>query len=269
MAPNTTKPNILVIAGHDPCGGAGIHADIEAIQALGGHCATLITGLTVQNTQNVFGFDMVPAHLFQQQADALLDDMTFDAVKIGMTGNVAHITIIASVLDALRVNNPHLPVVLDPVLAAEAGGALSGESVPEAINRLLMPRSQLATPNLPEAQQLAKQQDLGDCARALLTHGAEHVLITGTHADTEHVTNHLFHSAGRHEWHWPRLPYQYHGSGCTLASACAALLAHGIPITDALTQAQAYVHLALSKAWKCGKGQHVPRREKIDTHHDD
>ncbi|HBC17875.1 MAG TPA: hydroxymethylpyrimidine/phosphomethylpyrimidine kinase, partial [Alcanivorax sp.] len=119
------KTNILVIAGHDPSGGAGIHADIEAIRALGGFASTLITGLTVQNSQNVRGFRLTDVDLLRQQAATLLEDYDYQAVKIGMTGSVAIIDFIAELLQQL----PGVPVVLDPVLAAEAGGSLASESL--------------------------------------------------------------------------------------------------------------------------------------------
>ncbi|MCB1836567.1 MAG: hydroxymethylpyrimidine/phosphomethylpyrimidine kinase, partial [Alcanivoracaceae bacterium] len=150
------KPNVLVIAGHDPSGGAGIHADIEAIHALGGLASTLITGLTVQNSINVRSFALTDVALLRQQADALLDDYQFSAVKIGMTGSPAIIRFIGEVLDRL----PGVPVVLDPVLAAEAGGSLGEASVPEALLQELFPRSVLVTPNLPEAQALTGEQDV-------------------------------------------------------------------------------------------------------------
>jgi hydroxymethylpyrimidine/phosphomethylpyrimidine kinase len=250
------KPNILVIAGHDPCGGAGIHADIEAIHSLGGLPATLITGLTVQNTRNVRGFELTGVELLERQAEALLDDMRFAAIKIGMTGSPAIIRFIARLLDQL----PGVPVILDPVLAAEAGGSLGEPSVPEALLEWLFPRASLVTPNLPEAEQLAQTSGVTACGHTLLEHGCPAVLITGTHDSTEAVHNHLFHPGGQRQWSWPRLPGSFHGSGCTLASACAALIGHGLPTEEALTQAQDYVHRTLQKAWQAGRGQLIPDR---------
>lgn len=250
------KPNILIIAGHDPSGGAGIHADIEAVHSLGGFAATLITGLTVQNSQNVYGFQLTDLALLEQQAEALLEDMTFSAVKIGMTGSPAMIGFISRLLDRL----PGVPVVLDPVLAAEAGGSLSGDSVPEAMLRELFPRAQLATPNLPEAQQLSGEQAIETAGATLLAAGCPNVLITGSHDDTAEVRNHLFSETGKREWRWQRLPGSFHGSGCTLASACAALLGASLPLTEALEQAQQYVDNSLRHAWQAGRGQLIPDR---------
>lgn len=258
------KPNVLVIAGHDPSGGAGIHADIEAIHSLGGFAATLITGLTVQNSGNVLGFELVSEQLLQRQADALLSDMRFDAVKIGMTGSPGIIRFIAGLLDRL----PGVPVVLDPVLAAEAGGRLAADSVPDAMLRELMPRAALATPNLPEAQKLARAEDLDACGAALHQAGCPAVLITGTHDETPQVQNHLYTATGVRHWSWPRLPGTYHGSGCTLASACAALLAAGQPLDSAVEQAQRYVHQALRHAWQAGQGQLIPDRRQHEPPRD-
>jgi len=250
------KPNILVIAGHDPSGGAGIHADIEAIHSLGGFAATLITGLTVQNSQNVRGFELVNIDLLQRQADALLEDMQFAAIKIGMTGSPAIIRFVSRLLDQL----PNVPVVLDPVLAAEAGGSLGDASVPEALITELLPRAALATPNLPEAQRLANTDNLAACGETLLQYGCPAVLITGTHDSTDQVHNHLFHRNQPHQWSWPRLDGSFHGSGCTLASACAALMGQGLPLEQALTDAQSYVYRSLENAWQSGKGQWIPDR---------
>lgn len=254
------KPNILVIAGHDPSGGAGIQADIETIHSLGGFTATLITGLTIQNSRNVQGFELVSRELLERQAQALLDDMDFDAVKIGMTGSPEIIDFIAQLLGRL----PDVPVVLDPVLAAEAGGSLSGETVPDALLGRLFPRATVATPNLPEARQLSGQQDVEAAGRRLLRAGCPAVLVTGSHDDTPGVRNHLFTAEESRSWEWKRLEGSFHGSGCTLASACAAFLARGEELVTALEQAQARVDDSLRRAWQSGHGQLIPDRNFHD-----
>ncbi len=254
------KPNILVIAGHDPSGGAGIHADIEMIHSLGGFAATLITGLTVQNSQDVQGFELVRRALLERQARALLEDMDFDAVKIGMTGSPEIIDFIAQLLDQL----PGVPVVLDPVLAAEAGGSLSGETVPSALLDRLFPRATVATPNLPEAEQLSGQAGVEAAGRELLRSGCPAVLITGSHDDTPGVRNHLFTPEDGRQWEWERLAGSFHGSGCTLASACAALLARGEDLLPALEKAQSCVDTSLRRAWRAGRGQLIPDRRQHD-----
>lgn len=250
------KPNILVIAGHDPSGGAGIHADIEAIRALGGFASTLITGLTVQNSQNVRGFQLTDIALLEQQADALLDDIEYQAVKIGMTGSVAIIDFIARLLDRL----PGVPVVLDPVLAAEAGGSLTRESLADVMLEQLAPRCEVMTPNLPEAEQLSGLQGVQSCGEALVQASGQSVLITGTHDDTAHVTNHLFTASGTQQWQWERLPHSYHGSGCTLASSIACLRGHGESLANAVADGQAHVDRFLRNAFRPGHGQYVPDR---------
>lgn len=250
------KPNILVIAGHDPSGGAGIHADIEAIQALGGFASTLITALTVQNSRNVTGFQLTDLDLLERQADALLADYQFAAVKIGMTGSVATVEWIARLLARL----PGVPVVLDPVLAAEAGGALARENLRDALLDSLAPATAVLTPNLPEAEALSGEQGVAAAGAALSQRCQRAVLVTGTHDDTSQVSNHLFMDGQQRHWDWPRLDQIYHGSGCSLASAMACLLGRGESLEVATEQAQGWLHQALKTAWRPGGGQYVPNR---------
>lgn len=254
--PIPLRPNVLVIAGHDPSGGAGVHADIEAVHALGGFASTLITGLTIQNSISVRGFSLIDVDLLRRQADALLEDFSFSAVKIGMTGSPAIIRFIGELLDQL----PGVPVVLDPVLAAESGGSLGAASVPQALLHELFPRAVMVTPNLPEAKILTGRDGIDECGDALLNAGCLSALITGTHDDTDAVENHLFLRSGTIRRQWPRLPGSFHGSGCTLASACAALLASGNSLELATDQAQQYVYRCLENAWQAGKGQLIPDR---------
>lgn len=250
------RPNILVIAGHDPSGGAGVHADIEAIQSTGGFASTLITALTVQNSRNVSGFQLTPLELLEQQADALLADYEFHAVKIGMTGSPAMVEWIARLLARL----PGVPVVLDPVLAAEAGGSLTQGDLHDALLDQLAPNATLLTPNLPEAVKLSGEQETSAAGLALTRHCGQAVLVTGTHDNTDQVANHLFQGDRHQQWEWPRLPEVYHGSGCSLASAIASLLAQGRPLEQAVGDAQAWLHRALRQAWQPGGGQYVPDR---------
>lgn len=249
------KARVLVIAGHDPSGGAGIHADIEAVHALGGFASTLITALTVQNTQAVTSFRLTPIELLRQQAECLLADMQFEAVKIGMTGSTQVVELIESLLPRLG----NIPVVLDPVLAAESGGSLAETDLPAALVRLF-PHVSLITPNLPEAQRLAGVTELDAIGASLLAKGAPAALVTGTHDNTPTVQNHLFTGAGVTTSSWARLPGSFHGSGCTLASAIACLLAQGRPLAEAVEAAQGYVHTSLKNAFIAGKGQWIPNR---------
>lgn len=253
----TQKPVVLVIAGHDPVGGAGMQADIEAIAALGAHAATAITALTVQDTRNVSSFRLTDGDLLRAQIDAILGDLAPAAVKIGMIGSAANARIIAAALRRL----PGVPVVLDPVLVAGGGGTLALDDLLRVLVGELFPLATLVTPNGPEARALAGSDTLADCAQALLRAGAAQVLITGGHEPGEQVVTRLYGTDGELDCHvQPRLPGNYHGSGCTLAAATAALLARGHGVRDAVREALAYTGRALAQAQQPGHGQAIPGR---------
>ncbi len=251
-------PVVLVFAGLDPTGGAGLSADIESIISQGCHAAPIATALTVQNTRNVLGVGAVDAMLVVEQARALLEDMPVAAIKIGMLGSAGMVEAIHTLLREV----PQVPVVLDPVLRAGGGTDLADEELIEAMRELLLPQTTVLTPNSPEARRLAPDADnLHSCALSLLEQGSEYVLITGTHEPTAEVENLLF---GGHRlletYTWPRLPESYHGSGCTLASAIAGLLAQGHEPMTAIHQAQDYTWQALEQAYRLGRGQLIPNR---------
>lgn len=254
----TIPPTVLCFSGSDPSGGAGIQADIMAIHALGSHCASIITALTVQNTQNVYDFLPIAADFLLQQANVIMQDLPVAAIKIGMLGSIENVRALGMWLQA----HPHIPVVLDPVTVASGGGELGGESIVEAITQHLLPRATLITPNTIEAQQFvphAKNQD--ECAQYFLARHCEYVLIKGSHADTPDVTNTLYQA--KHtpiSQTWPRLPHDYHGSGCTLAASVAALLAQELSVAEAVKHAQTYTWECLTHAYRPGKGQYVPQR---------
>jgi hydroxymethylpyrimidine/phosphomethylpyrimidine kinase len=258
FTPLPERPVVLVFAGHDPGGGAGVQADIEAIGSLGCHAATLLTALTVQDTRDVRRYAPVPVELLLEQAGLLLADYRIAAVKVGMTGAPETVAAIATVLDRL----PGVPVVVDPVLAAGGGTSLGGDALRTALRRHLLPRATLATPNSPEALALAPEADTpAACAQELLAGGCAHVLVTGGHDAGPEVVSTLYGNhrmIARHAW--PRLPGEFHGSGCTLASACAALLAQGADIASAVDEALAYTWHALGNARRPGQGQAVPDR---------
>jgi hydroxymethylpyrimidine/phosphomethylpyrimidine kinase len=251
-------PVVLVLAGLDPTGGAGLQADIEAIASMGSHAAPVITAVTVQDTNNVVGFTPLEAGLVVQQARAVLEDIPVAAIKIGMTGSVEVIEAIHTLLS----DYPDLPVVLDPVLVAGGGGALAETSAAAAINTLLMPCATVVTPNGAEACALAPEADTLDaCAMALLAYGAKYVLITGGDADTDDVINVLYgNNRVLESYRWERLPAKYHGSGCTLAAALAGLLAQGNEPFTAIYKAQEYTWRALQAGFRIGRGQHIPYR---------
>jgi hydroxymethylpyrimidine/phosphomethylpyrimidine kinase len=249
-------PVVLAIGGHDPGGGAGIQADIEAINAQGARAATLVTALTTQNTVRFTSCAAVDAAAFAAQAAALIADMPIAACKLGLIADAA----IAATIGDLLQELPGIPVVMDPVLASGSGTATADASTIAALRRLL-PRVTVLTPNTHEALALAGVADLGEAAAlSLLESGCEYVLLTGTHADTDKVVNTLFGRDLRLSLDWERLPHTYHGSGCTLAAALAAQLALGRDIASASERAQAYTWTCLKNGVQLGRGQYHPSR---------
>ncbi len=253
----------MVFGGNDPTGGAGICADIETIISLGCHPTPVITVLTVQDTRNVQDLLLVDPKQVLAQAKAILDDMEVSVFKIGVIGSVETAIVLHRVLSCY----PDIPVVLDPVLSAGGGAELANITLIEAIKNLLLPFTTILTPNSMEIRQLAPEGDtFNACAMAILESGCKYVLITGGHEPTDSVTNSLY--GNNHlldTFHWPRLSNNYHGSGCTLASAIAALLAQGYDIhaaspISAIFQAQNYVWRALEAGYQVGNGQMLPNR---------
>lgn len=262
ISPPAVRPVLLSLGGHDPVGGAGIQADIETIAALQGHAATAITCLTVQDSRNVRRLQPMSAALLRDQAQAVFTDMSVAAIKIGLIGDVALIPVIAQLL----ADHPDIPVILDPVLAAGGGTELASKALERALLRDLLPHTTLITPNLAEAQRLTGETTADACALALLAAGCLAVLLTGADSagDATEVTNRLYlPNTPAQQWQWPRLPHSYHGSGCTLAAACACLLAHGRTLPDAAAQAQAFTDAALRAGWRPGQEQHLPWRRAL------
>lgn len=256
------RPSVLVFSGSDPSGGAGMQADVQAIAALGAHPLSVVTSLTVQDNDRVYAVHPVPVALLMQQAQVLMEKIEVAAIKIGIVGNRANAEAIAAVIQQLRQTRPDLPVVLDPVLASGHGDALALE---DAVGTLapLMALATLVTPNLPEATVLSGGDRRTDSqADALLAQGCQHVLIKGGHAHDDKVVNRWFTAGEFRSWAWPRLPGAFHGSGCTLASAIAALLANGKPMADAIEDGQAYCHQALEHAYAIADGQMIPSRPR-------
>lgn len=258
MNDQASPPVVMVFAGNDPTGGAGIQADIEVLASHGCHAAPVITALTVQDTSSVKRFLSVDSSLVVEQARAVLEDMPVAAFKLGMLGSVDNIEVIHTLL----MDYAHLPVVLDPVLASGAGNPLASDEVMAAMTSLLFPLTSVLTPNGPEAHALAPESDnLDACAHQLLESGCEYVLITGGHENTEQVINTLYGNLRcLQSYTWDRLPGNYHGSGCTLASAIAALLAQGLDPVSAVHEAQQFTWLALNHAYRAGMGQYLPDR---------
>ncbi len=252
---------VLVFAGLDPSGGAGISADIESIGAMGAHALPIVTALTVQDNDRVFAVNPVDAEILSHQALILTRKISVAAIKIGILGNKANAEAIAGVIRHLRKRQADLPVVLDTVLASGNGDALSDDKPEDAIFPLLG-LATLVMPNLPEAARLCGGAKTVEAqAQRLLGLGAKNVLIKGGHSADEHeVVNRWYAQDEGHEWTWQRLPGAFHGSGCTLASAIAGQLAQGKTMREALTRAQHYAHQALENAYQIAQGQKMPNR---------
>jgi len=248
---------VLVIAGSDSGGGAGIQADIKTITAFGGYAATAITALTAQNTLGVHGVHLVPPEFVGQQIVAVLDDIGADVVKTGMLGDAATIEVVCDTLDR-RIER--VPVVVDPVMVATTGARLLASGAVETLKRRLLPMARLITPNLPEAEALAGMtiRDVAamrHAAAALLTLGVPAVLLKGGHLPGEQVIDLLATVDGVEEFSAPRIVSRHtHGTGCTLASGIAAGLAQGLPLRDAVMRALAFVRAAIAAAPGFGAG---------------
>jgi hydroxymethylpyrimidine/phosphomethylpyrimidine kinase len=257
-------PRILVIAGSDSGGGAGIQADIKTITMLGGFAMTAITAITAQNTQGVFGIHPVPLPMIRQQMECVLDDIGADIIKIGMLGTADITHTVADVLDAY----PSIPIVLDPVMQAKGGAALLEAEALHALITRLIPKAALVTPNIPEAVALAGMEiatigDMTIAARHILQQGARAVLIKGGHLESgEIIHNVLCTEHGVEPFDTPRINSPHtHGTGCTLASAIATYLALGVALSDAIRHANAYVHGAILNAPGYGTG-HGPMHHR-------
>lgn len=254
---NSNYPAVLCFSGHDPSGGAGIQADIEALASLQCHCCNVVTALTEQDTHNIYRIiPQIPEDIIAQ-ANRLVNDFSIKAIKIGLLGRLETAMAISSWLDQHR----DIPVIFDPVLAAGGGKNLASQELKAAIIKHLLPKTMLLTPNSIEARTLAGEQDLQQCGAHLTQLGCDYVLITGTHESSAVVDNTLFH-AGRciETYHWDRLAHDYHGSGCTLASTITGLYARGLDMRHAVQEAQEYTWNSLEDGNKVGSGQFLPNR---------
>ncbi len=263
MLPSETSPpiqipTVLVFGGHDPSGGAGIAADIATLLALGCHPIVVITAITVQNTKQVERFQLLEAELIAAQAGALLEDTPIAACKTGMLGSASIVAAVTEVVAALSA----VPLVVDPILCADAGGPLGEPDLVPALQSSLLPRATLATPNINECRALTATGEADQAAEALMASGCENVLVTGTHAATTQVVHRLYQGSTEtvERSQWPRLPGVFHGSGCTLAAAVAAHLAYGQPMSEAVNNALEYTWQSLRRGYRVGSGQHIPQR---------
>jgi hydroxymethylpyrimidine/phosphomethylpyrimidine kinase len=251
------RGRVLIIAGSDSGGGAGIQADIKTVTMLDAYAATAITALTAQNTEGVFGVLPIPPDFIRRQIEVVLDDIGADAIKTGMLHEAAVIEAIAAVL---QERAPGIPLVVDPVMVAKGGARLIDPDALDALKRLLIARADILTPNLPEAEILcgttigntAQMQAAGETLCGL---GCRAVLVTGGHLTGGAVSDVLVTAEGTRVWESPRLVTRHtHGTGCTLASAIAAGLAQGLGLESAVERGRTYVYHAIASAPGLGRG---------------
>ncbi len=251
-------PIALTIAGSDSGGGAGIQADLKTFSALGAYGCSVITALTAQNTLGVTGIMDVPADFVSQQISAVFDDINVNAVKIGMLSQPATIAAVALGLNTYRLRH----VVLDPVMVAKSGDALLQPDAVSGLKEHLLPFASVITPNLPEAAVLLgldyaiERTDMEDAARDLHHLGADAVLLKGGHLDGGDSSDLLFDGEAYHWFSAERIDTRNtHGTGCTLSSAIAALLARNYDLKHAVSGAKAYIAEAIAQADSLDVGQ--------------
>lgn len=248
---------VLIVAGSDSGGGAGIQADIKSVTALGGYAATAITALTAQNTQGVFGVVGIDPAFIQQQMRVVLEDIGADAIKTGMLHDTPVIEAVAEVLMAQAAG---LPVVVDPVMVAQSGDPLLQPGAAQSLKQWLVPLAAVLTPNAPEAEALTGRtitglDDMKSAAGDLLALGPRAVLVKGGHLPGETVRDVLASDDGVEVMESPRIETRNtHGTGCTLASAIATGLAQKLPLREAVVRARAYLLEALRRAPGFGQG---------------
>ncbi len=251
------KGRVLIIAGSDPSGGAGVQADIKTVTALGGYAAAAITALTVQNTKGVSAVHGVSPYIVEAQVEAVMTDIGADAIKIGMIGDVAVAERIAAMLTKYAAD---IPVVLDPVLAATSGDALAADGLAGVIMKRLVPLTSLVTPNAPEAEALtglnvADEDAMIAAGEKLIVAGAGAALVKGGHLAGDTVKDVLATADGTRVFSHPRIETtSTHGTGCTLASAAATGLAQGLALQAAVKRAIDYTHRAIKTAPGYGAG---------------
>lgn len=244
---NRFIPNVLSIAGSDPSGGAGVQADLKTFAALSCYGMAAITALTAQNTRGVSGVCNVPAMFVAQQIRDVFEDVRVDAVKIGMLSSAEIIEAVANMLE--RYKPAH--IVLDPVMVATSGDSLIAGDAVEAIKARLLPLATVVTPNIPEAEKLSRKAvlEMEKGARDVLALGAKAVYLKGGHLKGDMAIDVLAFEDKIAVYELPRIDTKNtHGTGCTLSSALAAYLAHGLPLEAAAASAKKYLHVALQNS---------------------
>ncbi|HEY7800972.1 MAG TPA: bifunctional hydroxymethylpyrimidine kinase/phosphomethylpyrimidine kinase [Hyphomonadaceae bacterium] len=248
---------VLIIAGSDSGGGAGIQADIKTVTALGGYAATSITALTIQNTLGVSGVVATPVKAVRAQMEAVLKDIGADALKTGMLGDKSLVEMLAEAFADLA---PNIPRVVDPVMVATSGDVLLPREAVDAVRKLMVPQAAVVTPNAPEAEVLTgKAVETIDgqrrAAERLLEMGAQAALVKGAHVPGDVIVDVLATQQGEHFFEGPRIETKAtHGTGCTLASGVAAGIARGLSLKDAVALSRAYLVEAIRRAPGLGRG---------------
>jgi hydroxymethylpyrimidine/phosphomethylpyrimidine kinase len=251
------RGRVLIVAGSDSGGGAGIRADIKTVTALGGYAATVVTALTIQNTLGVSGVVATPMKAVRAQMEAVLKDIGADALKTGMLGDRALVEMLAEAFADLA---PETPRVIDPVMVATSGDVLLPREAVDAVRRLMVPEAAVVTPNAPEAEVLTgKSVDTLDgqrrAADRLLEMGAKAALVKGGHVPGDTIVDVLATQDGEHFFDGPRIETKAtHGTGCTLASGIAAGIARGLSLRDAVALSRAYLVEAIRRAPGLGQG---------------
>jgi hydroxymethylpyrimidine/phosphomethylpyrimidine kinase len=259
---------VLIIAGSDSGGGAGIQADIKTVSMLDAYAATAITALTAQNTEGVFGVLPIPPDFVRQQIEVVLNDIGADAIKTGMLHDLPVIETIAA---ALVERAGGIPLVVDPVMVAKGGARLIDPAALDGMKQLLIARAEILTPNLPEAEilcgaSIGNLAEMRAAGESLLALGCQSVLVKGGHLPGKTVPDVLVTKAGTRVWESARLATRHtHGTGCTLASAIAAGLAQGLNVEGAVERARSYVQRAIASAPGLGRG-HGPLNHSHPLH---
>lgn len=256
------RPTVLCFSGLDPSGGAGLQADIEAIGQSGAHAAIACTAITIQDSQQVYGFEAVDSALLLKQANVVMQDLPVKAIKSGMLGTINNI----AALNEFLLDHADLAYVLDPVLVANSGGSLGDQATLVKAFTALIPKATLITPNTVELRALTGQSTLDDAVKAMFDMGANAILVKGAHEHEPFRIRHWLYVQGEciTETRWQRLDAEFHGSGCSLASYVAGQLAQGISLKEAVQQGELWLHYALKEADQPHlQGQRIPRRFKL------
>ncbi|ARU58729.1 phosphomethylpyrimidine kinase [Oleiphilus messinensis] len=252
----TSPPNVLILSGLDPSGGAGIQADIQTTSLLGCHPLPIVTLNTVQTTARVLQSQAVSAQFIRQQIEALQTDVRINAIKVGALGDSQIIEVVRAAAAQLSV-----PLIIDPVLRAGGGGKLFNGHRARADYEKLYPLCTLITPNSEELLELTGASTINDAVVSLTASGCEHILVTGGHEPGAELENRLY-GQGKliARWQWTRIEGEFHGTGCTLAAAISAGLAKGYNLIKSCKEAQTFTDKAIRNAYRIGQGQSIPCR---------